>query len=66
MYALEEEGKEATVSHLEEMIDLAKEEQIKVIFYQAEIDSSQSQAFAEELGGETMELSPCHPIILTT
>ena len=61
MYALEEAGKEATVSRLEEMIDLAKEEQIKVIFYQAEIDSSQSQAFAEEIGGETMQLSPLSP-----
>lgn len=58
MYALEEEGKEATPQHLEDMIDLAKEDDIKVIFYQEEIDSSQSEAFAEEIGGKTMELSP--------
>ncbi len=58
MYALEEEGKEATMSHLQEMIDLAKAERIKVIFYQEEIDSSQSKAFAEEIGGKTIRLAP--------
>jgi zinc transport system substrate-binding protein len=58
MYALEEEGKEATAQSLQAMIDLAKKENIKVIFYQEEIDSSQSEAFAEELGGETIQLSP--------
>ena len=58
MYALEEEGKEATAAHMQEVIDLAKEEGIKVIFYQAEIDSHQSEAFAEELNGKTVMLDP--------
>lgn len=58
MYALEENGKEATAKRLAEMIDFAKKENIKVIFYQAEIDSSQSKAFAEEIGGKTVMLSP--------
>ncbi|MBP1925087.1 zinc transport system substrate-binding protein [Sedimentibacter acidaminivorans] len=58
MYSLEEEGKESTVMHLQEMIDLAKKENIKAIFYQEEIDSSQSKAFAEEIGGKTVQLSP--------
>lgn len=58
MHALEEEGKEATAERLQELIDFAKEENIKVIFYQQEIDSSQSEAFAEEIGGKTMQLSP--------
>lgn len=58
MYALEEEGKEATAVHLQEVIDLAKKENIKAIFYQEEIDSSQSKAFAEEIGGKTMQLAP--------
>lgn len=58
MYALEEEGKESTIQHLKEMIDLANKENIKVIFYQEEIDSSQSEAFAEEIGGKTMQLEP--------
>jgi zinc transport system substrate-binding protein len=58
MYALEEEGKEATPRHLQEMIDLAKRENIKAIFYQAEIDSRQSAAFAEEVHGKTIRLDP--------
>ncbi len=58
MYALEEDGKEATIQHLEEMIDLARRENINVLFYQDEVDSSQSAAFAEEIGGKTFALSP--------
>ncbi len=61
MYALEQDGKEATAQHLQEMIDLAKKEGIKVIFYQKEIDSSQSAAFAEEIGGITVQLAPLSP-----
>ncbi|MEG0894670.1 MAG: zinc ABC transporter substrate-binding protein [Oscillospiraceae bacterium] len=58
MVALEEEGKEATAKSLTKIIDMAKNEGIKVIFYQEEIDSSQSKAFAEEIGGKTCMLSP--------
>lgn len=61
MYALEEEGKEATAQHLQDMIDLAKRESIKVIFYQEEIDSRQSTAFAEEIGGKSVQLAPLAP-----
>ncbi len=61
MYTLEFDGKEATAKQLQSMIDLAREENIKVLFYQAEIDSSQSQAFAEEIGGQTIQLSPLAP-----
>ncbi|MEL7563768.1 MAG: zinc ABC transporter substrate-binding protein [Dehalobacterium sp.] len=58
MYALEQDGKEATPQHLQDMIDLAKEENIKVIFSQAEIDSKQPDAFAEEIDGEKVMLEP--------
>ncbi len=61
MIALEEEGKEARPQQLQKIIDLAKEKGIKVIFYQEEIDSSQSQAFAEEIGGKTIQLAPLAP-----
>ena len=56
--ALEEEGKEATIQHLMEMVDFAKANNIKVIFYQDEIDSSQAKAFADEIGGVAKPLSP--------
>lgn len=58
MYALEEEGKEATAKRLASMIDLAKEKGLKVIFYQAQVDSRQSKAFAQEVGGKAVMLDP--------
>ncbi|MGB4610471.1 MAG: zinc ABC transporter substrate-binding protein [Saccharofermentanales bacterium] len=61
MYALEENGKEATPQRLKEMVDLAKEENIKAIFYQAEISSKQAESFAEEIGGKTIQLAPLAP-----
>ncbi len=58
MYALEKGGKDATPKTLQEMVDIAKEENIKVIFYQAEIDSKQTTAFAEEIGGKSLKIDP--------
>lgn len=58
MYALEEEGKESTPQHLQQMIDLAKKEGIKTVFSQAEVDSKQPEAFAEEIGGQKVMLDP--------
>lgn len=57
-FALEEEGKEATIQHLTEMIDFARANNIKVVFYQDEIDTSQAKAFAEEINGNAVSLSP--------
>ena len=61
MYALEEHGKEADAKHLAKMADMAKDEGIKVIFYQGETSGRQAEAFAEEIGGKAVELSPLSP-----
>ena len=61
MHALEEGGKEATPDRLAEMVDLAKRENIRAVFHQAEISSSQATAFAEEIGGKTILLAPLSP-----
>lgn len=61
MYSLEFEGKDATPGRMKEMVDLAIEEDIRVIFYQDEIDSKQSEAFAEEIGGKAVKLNPLSP-----
>lgn len=58
MHALEQDGKEATAGHLQEMIDLAREKNIKVLFSQAEADTRQAEAFAEEIGGQVVVLDP--------
>jgi len=58
MLALEEEGKEATARDLQEIIDAARAENIKVVFYQAEDESKKSRAFAEEIGGRAEMINP--------
>ncbi len=58
MVAIEEEGKNATADHIQEIIDLAKSEGIKVIFYQASVSSKQADAIAEDIGGYTEQIDP--------
>ena len=58
MVALEEEGKEADPRRMREMIDMAREKGVKIIFYQEDIDGRQSRTFAEELGGRAEKVSP--------
>lgn len=61
MIALENEGKEATIEDFQKTIDFAKKEGIKVIFYQAEIDSKQSKTLASEIGGKAEMIEPLSP-----
>lgn len=58
MVALQEEGKEATPQQLQETVDWAKSQGVRVIFYQEEIDSRQAEAFARELSGKAVVLNP--------
>ena len=58
MYALELDGKEATINHLQDMIDLALANNIQTVFHQAEIDSEQVQSFIEEIDGELVKINP--------
>lgn len=61
MYSLEQDGKEADAKQLANMIDFAKKENIKAIFYQAEHSSKQATAFAEEINGQAIMLEPLSP-----
>ena len=58
MYALEKHGKEAGVKYLQELIDIAKKNNVKAIFYQKQTASRQVQAFAREIGGKAVMLNP--------
>jgi len=58
MITIEEEGKEATARRIQAVVDFAKDNNIKVIFYQDEFDSSQAKIIAEEIGGEVVEVAP--------
>ena len=61
MYSLEEEGKETTAKQLSKMAQLAKKENIKIIFYQAEMSQRQALSFAEEIDGQAVMLEPLSP-----
>ena len=59
--SIEKEGKQATAEHLKTVIDYAKDNDIKVVFYQKEFDNNQAKTIAAEIGGEVMELEPLAP-----
>ena len=61
MIPVERSGKEATAQQLQNIIDTAKEKNIKVVFYQAEIDSAQSRTLAQEIGGSVEQVKPLAP-----
>lgn len=61
MIALEKEGKAATAKDFQELIDLARAKNIKVVFYQAEMDGKQAQALAAEIGGRAELIAPLAP-----
>lgn len=59
--ALEPGGKEPTPQRMTEVINLAKAENIRVIYIQSEIDREQAAVFAEEVNGEIVEINPLSP-----
>lgn len=58
MYAIEENGKEPSPKYKASLIDFAKKNNIKSVFYQAEIDEMQPKSFAEDIGGKSYKLFP--------
>ncbi len=58
MVAIEIEGKQATAEDLQSVIDYARENGIKTIFYQEEFDSNQAETVAAEIGGVVQKVSP--------
>lgn len=57
-FSLETGGKEPTPKQLANVVDLAKTENIKVIYIQDEFDREHARVFAEEIGGEIIQLRP--------
>ncbi|NQU55203.1 MAG: zinc ABC transporter substrate-binding protein [Bacteroidetes bacterium] len=57
-FSLETGGKEPTPKQLASVVDLAKAENIKVIYIQDEFDREHARVFAEEIGGEIIQLRP--------
>lgn len=60
-YSLESGGKEPTPQRMKELIDLAVKENIKVMYIQGELDREHARVFAEEVGGEIIQVRPLDP-----
>ncbi|MDX8337666.1 zinc ABC transporter substrate-binding protein [Draconibacterium sp. IB214405] len=60
-FSLETGGKEPTPQQLREVVDMAKSEGIKVIYIQSEFDREHARVFADEIGGEIVEVWPLNP-----
>src|SRR6056297_179815 len=58
MVTIEEDGKEATAKRIQKVVDFAIENDIKVVFYQNEFDSSQANIIANEIDGEVVDVDP--------
>jgi len=56
--ALEFDGKEPSPKHMKEIVDLAHEQNIHVIFIQKEFDPAFAQQMAREINGEVMVIDP--------
>lgn len=59
--ALESGGKEPTPQHMKEIVDLANQENIKVIYIQSEFDKENARVFAEEINGDVIQVAPLNP-----
>ncbi len=57
MISIEEGGKGATIESLKKVIDIAKEKQIRTVYYQQEFDSKQAMVIAKEIGGHVASLN---------
>lgn len=55
---LELDGKEPSPKHMKEIVDLAREQNIHVVFIQKEFDSENALQLAHEIGGEVMIIDP--------
>lgn len=60
-YSLESGGKEPTPQHLKNVVDLAKKENIKIIYIQSEFDREHARIFAQEIGGDIIQVWPLNP-----
>jgi len=59
--SLESGGKEPTPQRMTELIDIARRKNIKVIYIQGELDREHARVFAEETGGQVVQVHPLNP-----
>ncbi len=59
--AFEDEGKSPSPARMKELIDLAREKEIKIIFIQAEYDVRNAQSLSRETGARLVVINPMNP-----
>ncbi|MBQ5843577.1 MAG: zinc ABC transporter substrate-binding protein [Alistipes sp.] len=63
--AIENEGKEASAKRIAQIIDAARRDGIKSVFYQSEFPESSVTVIAEDIGAEAVEINPLAEDIFT-
>lgn len=58
MISIEVAGKKATALEIQQVIEHALEEEIKIVFYQEEFDDNQAQTIAKEINGKVVKVAP--------
>ena len=58
MISIEIEGKEPSAYQLSQIIDVAEQNNIKIIFVQAQFSSQSAEAIAQEIGGKVVPIDP--------
>lgn len=56
--SIEYEGKEPSPAHMKEIIDIANNKDIRLIFVQQEFDKRNAQIVAEQIGGQIISINP--------
>ncbi len=56
--SLEHNGKEASAASLKQAVDIARENNVNVIFIQQEFDAKQAETFARETGARVVQINP--------
>ena len=59
--SLESGGKEPTPQHMKNVVDMAKENGIKVVYIQSEFDREHARVFAKEIDGKIEQVWPLNP-----
>lgn len=60
-FSFQQMGKEPTPSQLANLINIARSENIKVIYIQSDFDRENARMFAQETGGEIIQVWPLNP-----
>ncbi|MDY6959026.1 MAG: zinc ABC transporter substrate-binding protein [Halobacteriota archaeon] len=55
---IEEEGKEPSIEHITEVIEIAKRNNIKVVFSEPQFDPKTAETIAKEIGGVVIPIDP--------